>query len=43
MLEHHMQEEEKELFPRVNRSDMDLFGMGKKIANLKEQLREEWV
>jgi len=37
-IEHHVEEEEKELFPQVQKSDMDLKGIGQQLKSRKEEL-----
>ena len=37
-IEHHAQEEEEEMFPRVRDSDLDLVSLGEKIAARKEEV-----
>ena len=37
-IDHHVQEEEKELFPECRESDMDLKGLGEQLRNRKEEL-----
>ena len=38
MIEHHVQEEEKEYFPQVQKSDMDLKGVGEQLKARKQEL-----
>jgi hemerythrin superfamily protein len=37
-IEHHVEEEEKELFPQLQKSDMDLKGIGEQLAMRKGEL-----
>jgi hemerythrin superfamily protein len=37
-IEHHVGEEEKEMFPKVQKSDMDLKGVGERLKTRKEEL-----
>ena len=37
-IEHHVQEEEKEFFPKIQKTDMDLKGIGREIAARKKEL-----
>lgn len=37
-IEHHVKEEENEMFPLMQKSDVDLASLGKKITELKQQL-----
>jgi len=39
---HHVKEEETELFPEIKRSDMDLTGLGEKLAARAEQLKAQF-
>ena len=39
---HHVKEEETELFPEIKRSDMELTGLGEKLAMRTEQLKAEF-
>jgi hemerythrin superfamily protein len=38
-VKHHVKEEEKQLFPKVRRTDLDLDGLGAKLMARKEQLQ----
>ena len=38
MIEHHVEEEEKEFFPKVRKTDMDLKGAGERMKARKEEL-----
>ncbi|MFN3513982.1 MAG: hemerythrin domain-containing protein [Phenylobacterium sp.] len=38
MIEHHVEEEEKEYFPQVQKSDMDLEAIGTRMAERKKEL-----
>lgn len=40
-VKHHIQEEEKQLFPKVKKSDMDLDELAEEIRQRKMELREE--
>ena len=40
-IEHHVQEEEGELFPRVLETDIDLVALGERIESRKEELMAE--
>lgn len=41
MIEHHVEEEEKEYFPQVKKTDMDLQGLGEQMAARKAELMAE--
>jgi hemerythrin superfamily protein len=41
MIEHHVEEEEKEYFPQVQKSEMDLKGLGEQMAMRKKELMGE--
>lgn len=38
---HHVQEEEKEMFPKVKKTELDLQDLGEQMAQRKEDLEEE--
>jgi hemerythrin superfamily protein len=38
---HHIQEEEREMFPQVRRSKLDLNALGEELAQMKAQLSEQ--
>lgn len=40
-INHHVGEEEKEIFPKVKKSEMDIEEIGEEIAKRKEELMEE--
>jgi hemerythrin superfamily protein len=40
-VEHHVKEEEGEMFPRARKADLDLAGLGQDIAARKEELKAE--
>jgi iron-sulfur cluster repair protein YtfE (RIC family) len=40
-IEHHVKEEEEEMFPKARKSDMDLVALGEQIEAMKEQLHGE--
>ena len=40
-IEHHVREEEKEIFPLMKKSDVDLLSLGEKLAQRKQQLSSE--
>lgn len=40
-IEHHVREEEGEMFPKVRKSGLDLVSLGKKMAARKAELQEE--
>lgn len=40
-VKHHIQEEEKELFPKVKKSDLDLMELAEEIRERKMELRDE--
>lgn len=40
-VKHHIQEEEKQLFPKIKKSELDLAELGEEIRERKLQLREE--
>ena len=41
-IEHHVEEEEKELFPEVRKADIDLAALGKQLAERKQELMREY-
>ena len=41
-VEHHVEEEEKELFPQVRKADLDLQDLGAKLAQRKRELLKEF-
>jgi hemerythrin superfamily protein len=41
LIDHHVEEEEGDLFPKVKKAKLDLQTLGKKIANRKEELLAE--
>jgi hemerythrin superfamily protein len=41
-IEHHVEEEEKELFPQVRKADLDLNGIGERLAQRKKELMQEY-
>lgn len=41
MIRHHVEEEEQELFPEVEKSDMDLQAVGQQLAQRKAELMKE--
>lgn len=40
-IEHHVQEEEKELFPQIQKTDMDLTGIGEQLMARKKELMHQ--
>lgn len=38
LIEHHVEEEEEEMFPKVRKSSLDLEALGEKMAEMKQQL-----
>lgn len=40
-IDHHLREEETEMFPKLRKSKMDLKGLGRKMAARQEQLKSE--
>ena len=41
-IEHHVEEEEKELFPEVRKADLDLKALGEQLATRKKELMKEY-
>jgi hemerythrin superfamily protein len=41
-IEHHVEEEEKELFPKVRKADLDLEALGEQLAARKRELLKEF-
>ena len=41
-IEHHVEEEEKELFPEVRKADIDLNAIGEQLAARKRELQKEF-
>ncbi|WP_088706691.1 hemerythrin domain-containing protein [Noviherbaspirillum denitrificans] len=41
-VKHHIQEEEKELFPKIKKSELDLEELGREISERKLELRDEF-
>jgi len=41
-IEHHVEEEEKELFPKVRKADIDLDALGERMAARKRELSKEF-
>jgi hypothetical protein len=41
-IEHHVEEEEKELFPEVRKADLDLKTLGEQLAARKKELMGEY-
>lgn len=41
-IDHHVEEEEKELFPKVRKADLDLNDLGEKLAARKRELMKEY-
>jgi hemerythrin superfamily protein len=41
-IEHHVEEEEKELFPKVRKADLDLAVLGEQMAERKQALKAEY-
>ncbi|CAN7143326.1 hemerythrin domain-containing protein [Phenylobacterium sp. LjRoot225] len=41
MIEHHVQEEEKEYFPQTQKTEMDMKAIGEQLAARKEELMDE--
>ncbi|MFZ6654062.1 hemerythrin domain-containing protein [Undibacterium sp. TJN19] len=39
-IEHHVEEEENELFPKLKKTDLDLDSLGEEMATAKEELKE---
>lgn len=40
-IEHHVQEEEKEMFPKVRKTDLDLEDLGERMQHMKEELQQD--
>jgi hypothetical protein len=40
-IEHHVREEEKEYFPQVQKSDMDLKAIGEQMALRKQEIKAQ--
>jgi hemerythrin superfamily protein len=38
-IEHHVEEEEKEMFPKIRKSDLDLDALGQELAQRKQELQ----
>jgi hemerythrin superfamily protein len=41
-IEHHVEEEEKELFPQVRKADLDLDALGEQLATRKRELMKQF-
>lgn len=41
-IDHHVKEEEGELFPQVRKADLDLKGLGEQLATRKKQLMKDY-
>jgi hemerythrin superfamily protein len=41
-IDHHVEEEEKELFPEVRKADIDLKALGEQLAERKQELMREY-
>jgi hemerythrin superfamily protein len=41
-IEHHVKEEESELFPQVRKADLDLKALGERLAERKKELMKEY-
>jgi hemerythrin superfamily protein len=41
-IDHHVEEEEKELFPEVRKADMDLEALGEQLADRKSELSKDF-
>ena len=41
-VEHHVEEEEKELFPKVRKADLDLDALGEQLAQRKKELKAQY-
>jgi hemerythrin superfamily protein len=41
-VQHHVKEEENEMFPKANKTDLDMFELGEKMAKRKQNLSAEY-